>query len=210
VYSPENCGHFGLAFDAYTHFTSPIRRYPDLLVHRAIRHILRDGNAQSFRYSKENMVAMGDHASMTERRADEATRDATDWLKCEYMQDKVGEEFTGVITSVTAFGMFVQLQNIYVEGLVHVSSLQNDYYHHDAIKHRLVGERTGKAYRLADEVKVKVMRVSLDDRKIDFELVEPKSTVMSKPPSGKKKSGDEEAPASGRGKRRGKKRRKKS
>ena len=209
VYSPENCGHFGLSFEAYTHFTSPIRRYPDLLVHRAIRHILRGADASSFSYSHEDMVALGDHSSMTERRADEATRDATDWLKCEYMQDKVGEEFTGVITSVTAFGMFVQLHNVYVEGLVHVSGLQNDYYHHDPAKHRLVGERTRKVYRLADVVKIKVMRVSLDDRKIDFEIVEPKTARPPRTATTDAKDGT--GPRRRKhGKRQGKKRRKKN
>src|SRR3569833_1663932 len=119
VYSPDNTGHFGLAYEAYTHFTSPIRRYPDLLVHRAIRHAVASGRATDFGYSHNDMVSAGEHCSMTERRADEATRDAMDWLKCEYMQDKVGEVFEGLITSVTSFGLFVELRDIYVEGLVH-------------------------------------------------------------------------------------------
>lgn len=170
VYTPENNGHFGLAFDAYTHFTSPIRRYPDLLVHRAIRHLLANKTHQPVVYTQGDMLASGEHCSMTERRADEATRDAVDWLKCEFMQGKVGEEFDGIISAVTSFGIFVQLQNVYIEGLVHVTSLQNDYYHFDPAKHRLVGERTKTTYRLTDKIRVKVMRVNLDDKKIDFEI----------------------------------------
>jgi len=172
VYSPDNTGHFGLAYEAYTHFTSPIRRYPDLLVHRAIRHAVASGRATDFGYSHNDMVSAGEHCSMTERRADEATRDAMDWLKCEYMQDKVGEVFEGLITSVTSFGLFVELRDIYVEGLVHVSSLGKDYFHFDAQKHRLLGERTKTVYRLADPITVKVVRVDLDEKKLDFELVE--------------------------------------
>ena len=142
VYSPDTKGHFGLALDAYAHFTSPIRRYPDLLVHRAIRHSLRGGNASSFRYSPNDMVTLGEHCSANERRADEATRDVNSWLKCEYMMDKIGEEFTGIISAVTSFGFFVELQSIYVEGLVHIASLRQDYFLFDAASHRLYGERT--------------------------------------------------------------------
>lgn len=188
-YAPENTGHFGLALPQYLHFTSPIRRYPDLLVHRAIRHVLRSsadkgllkralgrmfsgGPVVSFRYTVADMQALGEGCSMTERRADEATRDAIDWLKCEFMLDKVGEEFVGIISGVTSFGIFVELADIYVEGLVHVATLKNDYYHFDPAGHRLRGERSGTTYRLADRVTVKVMRVDLDERKIDFELVE--------------------------------------
>ncbi len=174
TYTPVNVGHFGLAHEAYTHFTSPIRRYPDLLVHRAIRHALDvsvpGGTAKKFAYDVAAMEAMGLHCSATERRADEATRDAVDWLKCEFMMDKVGEEFDGIITGVTTFGIFVELREIYVEGLVHVTALKNDYYHFDSARHRLQGERTGKNYRLADPVRIKVMRVDLDSKKIDFEL----------------------------------------
>lgn len=172
VYHPENIGHFGLSYDCYAHFTSPIRRYPDLLVHRAIRHLVRGKKVSKFQYSQPDMETLGEHCSMTERRADEATRDATDWLKCEYVMDKVGEEFPGIITSVTGFGLFVELNDIYVEGLVHVTSLASDYYHFDPAKHRMVGERTGKVFRLADPVKVQVVRVDLDERKIDFHLVD--------------------------------------
>ncbi len=171
VYSPVNIGHFGLAFDAYTHFTSPIRRYPDLLVHRAIRHLLRGKPVSRFPYSGERMAELGEHCSMTDRRADEATRDAISWLKCEYMMDKVGEEFEGVISAVTSFGLFVELKGIYVEGLVHITELKRDYYHYDPTGHRLKGERTGQVFRLGNPVKVKVMRVDLDEKKIDFNLV---------------------------------------
>ncbi len=171
VYSPEKKPHFGLALSAYTHFTSPIRRYPDLLVHRAIRHVLKGGKPAEFAYSDPHLKAIGEHCSMTERRADEATWDVIAWLKCEYMQDKIGEVFEGVITSVTSFGLFVELKDIFVEGLVHVSSLGQDFYHFDPIRHCLTGERTGKRFGIGDLVKVKVARVDLDERKIDLELL---------------------------------------
>jgi ribonuclease R len=172
VYSPDNSGHFGLAYDAYTHFTSPIRRFPDLVVHRAIRHLLAKKRPVSFGHTHADMVSAGEHCSMTERRADEATRDAVDWLKCEYMQDKVGEAFAGLITGVTSFGLFVELREVYVEGLLHITALGKDYYHFNPVKQHLVGERTKTVYRLADPISVKVVRVDLDERKIDFELVE--------------------------------------
>ncbi|KAF0192646.1 MAG: ribonuclease R [Gammaproteobacteria bacterium] len=191
VYSPENMGHFGLAYEAYAHFTSPIRRYPDLLVHRAIRQVLAGKKPDTFRYDHADMIAFGEHCSMTERRADDATRDAIDWLKCEYMMDKVGAIYDGIITSVTSFGFFVELDQIYVEGLVHVTALDNDYYHYDPVKHRMAGERTGSAYRLGDKVRVKVVRVDLDEKKIDFSLDEapkkPKSTGKKRRRSTKKK-----------------------
>ncbi|MDX1693052.1 MAG: ribonuclease R [Ketobacteraceae bacterium] len=188
VYSPDNKGHFGLAYNSYTHFTSPIRRYPDLLVHRAIRYqvrseeqsnnVLRVKGAKPLKkerwlpYDMAAMLALGEQCSMTERRADEATWDVVGWLKCEYMQDKVGEEFDGLITAVTNFGLFVELNDVYVEGLVHVSSLTSDYYHFDEVRHRLKGERSGIQFALGDPVTVRVARVGLDDRKIDFELIE--------------------------------------
>ncbi len=171
-YSEENLGHFGLAFDAYTHFTSPIRRYPDLLVHRAIRHLIDKNKKKKFAYTKQEMHVLAEHSSMTERRAEEASRDVVQRMKCEYMKDKVGEVFDGTITSVTSFGLFVELDDVFVEGLVHVTALPGDYYHFDAIGHRLQGERTGKSYRLANRIKVKIVRVSVDDRKIDFELAD--------------------------------------
>ncbi|NOT17684.1 MAG: ribonuclease R [Sulfuriferula sp.] len=167
VYSPDNVGHFGLAYEAYAHFTSPIRRYPDLLIHRAIKAAL----AGEKYVPKSNWVESGGHCSMTERRADDATRDVEAWLKCYYMQDRVGEEFVGTIASVTGFGLFVALDDIYVEGLVHISELGSDYFHFDKTRHQIVGERTGVRYRLGDRVHVKIVRVSLDTTRIDFSLI---------------------------------------
>lgn len=176
IYSPDLAGHFGLAYDAYTHFTSPIRRYPDLLVHRAIKAVL---NGET--YYPGNWSEFGCHCSMTERRADDATRDVESWLKCFYMQDKIGECFDGVISSVTGFGLFVALDNVYVEGLVHISELPSDYFHFDATKHVLLGERSGKQYRLGDRIRIKLVRVDLETSKIDFVLAEPeKKTGQSK------------------------------
>ena len=172
VYSEKNRGHFGLGFPAYAHFTSPIRRYPDLMVHRAIRHLIRNKRSEGFGYSNRDLHSIAENCSATNRRAEEASRDVIQWYKCEFMQGKVGEVYEGTISGVTSFGMFVELDNIYVEGLVHITALPVDYYHFDPIGHRLTGERTGKKYRLGNRVKVKVMRVSLDDKKIDFELVE--------------------------------------
>ncbi len=181
VYSPDNQGHFGLALDAYAHFTSPIRRYPDLLVHRAIRHVLQGGKARDFHYGHNDMVLLGEHTSMTERRADEATRDAVEWLKCEFMLDKVGTEFTGTVSAVTSFGLFVSLDEVFVEGLIHVTSLSNDYYHFDPLGQRLHGERGGNVYRLGDRLRVRVIRVDLDERKIDFEPVANSASSERKP-----------------------------
>ncbi len=188
VYSPENKGHFGLAFDAYTHFTSPIRRYPDLLVHRAIRQVLRD-KLQSKEEALLVLEKHGEHCSTTERRADEATREVIDWLKCEFMMDKVGSEFAGVITSVTGFGMFVELKDIYVEGLVHISTLPNDYYQFDPVKQALHGERAGRRFRLGDPVMVQVVRVDLDQRQIDFLLAEEAGKASTRQPPSKKRKG---------------------
>ena len=171
-YIEVNEGHFGLAYPAYTHFTSPIRRYPDLLIHRAIGHILDNHPVYEFSYTSEDMNRLGKHSSMTERRADDATREVVSWLKCEYMQDKLGQVFNGRISAVTSFGIFVELDEIYVEGLVHVTSLKNDYYTFDAVKHRLIGTRGGQVYRLGDRMTVLVARVDLDERKIDFEPAE--------------------------------------
>lgn len=183
IYSPDNLGHFGLAYDCYTHFTSPIRRYPDLLVHRAIRaQLLKQDNWNQL-MSHDVLVKAGEHCSMTERRADEATRDVLNWLKCEYMRERVGEEFSGIVTGVTAFGLFIELTDIFVEGLLHVTSLENDYYQFDPVKHRLTGRRTGMSYRIGDTLKVKVVNVNLDERKIDFipaKMKTAKKTVSSK------------------------------
>lgn len=178
-YSPDNVGHFGLAYDAYTHFTSPIRRYPDLLIHRAIKAALQRQRYQpggAFVDGGEGVSGawerIGLHCSMTERRADEATRDVEDWLKCYYMQDRIGEEYEGSISAVTPFGIFVALDEIFVEGLVHVSELGADYFRYDEAGHTMVGERTGRRYRLADRVRIKVMRADLETNKIDFRLVD--------------------------------------
>ncbi|TVR63348.1 MAG: ribonuclease R [Candidatus Competibacteraceae bacterium] len=177
VYNPNNIGHFGLALEAYAHFTSPIRRYPDLQVHRAIRHALNGGKPVDFPYTHVDLLGLGEHCSMTERRADEAVRDAVEWLKCEFMLDKVGQTFEGIITGVTGFGLFLELRGVFVEGLVHVTSLRNDYYQFDPVGHRLHGERSGQVYRLGDLLKVRVARVDLDERKIDFEPIEPEQDL---------------------------------
>ncbi len=165
VYSPDNVGHFGLAYEAYTHFTSPIRRYPDLLVHRAIKAVL-DGK----QYQAGNWHELGQHCSITERRADDATRDVNNWLKCFYMQDKLGEEFDGTVAGVTSFGLFVALDDLMIEGLLHVTELGNDYFEYDKMRHEMRGERTGAKYRLGDRLRVKVSRVDLETSRIDFVL----------------------------------------
>jgi len=172
AYSPRNIGHFGLALESYAHFTSPIRRYPDLLVHRAIKHVINKRSRERFDYDADAMVNLGVHTTMAERRADEATRDAVSWLKCEYMLDHIGECFAGTIMGVTSFGLFVTLDDIHVEGLIHVSALGSDYFHYDPVGHRLTGERSGTVFRLADRVRVRVQRVDLDERKIDLELLD--------------------------------------
>lgn len=165
LYSPDNVGHFGLAYESYTHFTSPIRRYPDLLVHRAIKAVLAGE-----RYRPGDWETIGMQCSATERRADEATRDVVAWLKCYYMQDRVGEVFSGCVSAVVPFGLFVALDDIFIEGLVHISDLGNDYFHFDEARHELVGERSNIRYRLSDRVQVQVLRVDLASNKIDFRL----------------------------------------
>ncbi|SUO93372.1 ribonuclease R [Suttonella ornithocola] len=172
VYTPENRGHFGLALENYAHFTSPIRRYPDLLVHRAIRHILRGGNAKDYIYRLEAMTEMGKQCSMAERRADEATREAMDFLKCEFMSHHLGEEFVGQISNVTSFGFFVTLEDYFIDGLVHVSTLTSDYYHFDADTLSLSGERMGQRFAMMDTVRIRVAKADTDTRKIDFEWLE--------------------------------------
>lgn len=180
VYQADNIGHFGLALKQYAHFTSPIRRYPDLLLHRAIKYLIakQAGNNQDrwtptggYHYSFDDIDTMGEQCSMTERRADDATRDVSDWLKCEYMQDHVGDEFDGVIANVTGFGFFVRLNELNIDGLVHISNLANDYYQFDPIGQRLIGDSSGQVYRLGDTVKVKVASINLNDRQIDFDIV---------------------------------------
>ncbi len=196
VYQPENDGHFGLHYPAYAHFTSPIRRYPDLLVHRGVRCVIRAGKKgegvqrvkgaepippkRIFPYDMRAMVAFGEHCSMAERRADDATREVQAWLKCEYLQDHVGDEFNGVVSAVTSFGLFVELEDLYIEGLVHITALPGDYYNFDASHQRLIGERSGRSFQLGGRVRVQVARVDLDDKKIDLELVDSKPPRKSK------------------------------
>lgn len=195
VYQPENIGHFGLGFDAYTHFTSPIRRYPDLLVHRGLRFLIREGKKKQrirqvdgapvltrkeiYPYQLKDMQHFGETCSTYERRADAASYDVQDWLKCEYVQDRVGDEFDGTVSSVTGFGLFVTLNDIYVEGLVHITALQNDYYKFDPVRQLLRGEHSGTEYHLGDSVRVRVARVDLDDRKIDLQLLDASGNVAA-------------------------------
>lgn len=177
VYDPDNIGHFGLSLDAYAHFTSPIRRYPDLVVHRGIKALLKkqgEKTAGSKHYSQEEVDSLGEQCSMTERRADEATRDVADFLKCEFMLDHVGDSFDGVIASVTSFGFFVRLAEFHIDGLVHISNLVSDYFAFDEVKQCLIGESSGRVFRLGDLIKVKVVAVNIDERKIDFLVDEPK------------------------------------
>ena len=171
VYHAANEGHFGLALDAYAHFTSPIRRYPDLLVHRAIRHALADGKPGDYLYTPERMAEMAVHCSQAERRAEEAERDVDERYKCAWMERHVGSEFDGVVTGVTSFGLFVELTESRVSGLIHVTQLPADYYHFDPVRRLLAGERTRHSFRLGDAVRVQVLRASLEERKIDFRLV---------------------------------------
>ncbi|MBJ7539708.1 ribonuclease R [Marinomonas transparens] len=188
VYQADNMGHFGLNYPAYTHFTSPIRRYPDLLVHRAIRYLIRGEGRPVVRqahrvtgsptlkqrkiygYDHADMDNFGDSCSMTERRADEATRDVEAWLKCQYVEQHLGEPFDGVVTAVTSFGLFVELQGLFVDGLVHISGLGQDYFVHDIEHQAIIGERTGRVFRLGDTLKVRVASVNLEQRKIDLSL----------------------------------------
>jgi len=163
VYTPENVGHFGLAFEAYVHFTSPIRRYPDLLVHRAIKSLLTGKTYEGLDWQQ-----LGRHCSETERRADDASRDVESWLKCMYMKDQVGGSYSGTITGVVPFGLFVTLDDYFVDGLVHISELGRDYFQYDGARHLLFGERSKKRFRLADRMKVRLVRVDVDQRKIDL------------------------------------------
>lgn len=171
-YQPTNDGHFGLALTHYAHFTSPIRRYPDLLLHRAIKHAIAKGKPKTFTYTLPEMEALGAHCSMAERRADDATRDVNTWLKCEFMRHRIGEDFDGIVASVAPFGLFVELSGLYIEGMLHVSQLKGDFYEFEAKHQRLVGSRSKTVYALGQKIRVKVVRVSLDERKIDLEIVE--------------------------------------
>jgi len=211
VYDPENVGHFGLGFDAYTHFTSPIRRYPDLMVHRAIRHLIRSKKSPHLKkakgapnlakkdiypYSMGELNELGVQLSAAERRADAASYDVIDWLKCEYIQQHIGDAFDGTVVSVNNFGIFVELDDIHIEGLIHVTALRNDYYHFDQVAHSLTGERTGESFHLGDRVHVQVSRVDMDGHKIDLQLLQTLEKTRSSAPvpkrnksSGKGKSG---------------------
>lgn len=196
VYEPENQGHFGLAYKAYAHFTSPIRRYPDLLIHRAIssiitskescKQVLRTDSSpvikrqQSYPYSTQDMLHFGEQCSLTERRADDATRDVISFLKCEYMREHIGDKFSGIVSAVTGFGLFVELTDIYVEGLIHIANLPSDYYQFDVNKQRLIGERSRRTFKLSDTVFIQVAGVDLDERKIDFELANSATDTSSK------------------------------
>ena len=186
-YEPSCDGHFALGFSHYAHFTSPIRRYPDLQVHRTLKAILLKKPSP---YSELELVELGEHCSMTERRADDATRDVMRWLKAEYMVDRVGEAFSGAVSGVTGFGLFVQLDDIYIDGLIHITALGNDYFQFDAAKGRLIGERTNRSYRLGDKMNVVVVRVDVDEGRIDLELAdkpEAKTESEKKPLSGRDK-----------------------
>ncbi len=178
VYQPENIGHFGLALSEYAHFTSPIRRYPDLLVHRAISHVLGGGDAGSFVHSAREFELFGQECSMRERRADEAARDVVAYLKCEFMRNRVGEEFPAIVTGVTDFGLFVQLESLPVDGLVHVAALGADYFRFEEDRKTLVGDRTGQRYTLGDKLTVRLTRVDPTERKMDFELVESREAAF--------------------------------
>ena len=187
VYQPENIGHFGLNFPRYAHFTSPIRRYPDLLVHRAIRYLIRnrahtaaraaDGapklsRGKIYPYNSFAMEELGELCSTAERRADAAGYQSVNWLKCEYMRDHLGDEFDGIVSAVTGFGLFVRLKDVYIDGLVHISTLGDDYYHHDPVQHFLEGERKGVIFRLGDPVKVQVISVLPEEQKIELRLAQ--------------------------------------
>ncbi|MBC3767597.1 ribonuclease R [Neptunicella marina] len=208
VYEHDNIGHFGLALDAYAHFTSPIRRYPDLVVHRALKAIVdkrkgRKHRSGGYAYQPDEVMALGEQCSMTERRADDATRSVADWLKCEFMQDHVGDCFDGVIASVTSFGFFVRLTEFGIDGLVHITALENDYYHFDEVKLHLIGENTRMTYRLGDAIRVRVAAVNLDERNIDF-VLEDSPLIASKAGVTKtRNTGKKAPPKSKSGKRKG-------
>ena len=202
VYDGDNVGHFGLALEAYAHFTSPIRRYPDLVVHRALKSIIAKQQGKksvsgSKSYTVDEIEQLGEQCSMTERRADDATRDVADWLKCEFMLDHVGDTFEGVVSSVTNFGLFIRLTEYHIDGLVHITSLDDDYYQFDDVKMALVGESGHNQFRLGDTVLVQVAAVNLDERKID--LLFDKSMLRS--PGGKKGKAKPSKKAAGKGKR---------
>ncbi len=206
VYQSENIGHFGLALESYSHFTSPIRRYPDLVIHRVIKAILQSqtnspANDGCYSYDEQAVAELGEHCSMTERRADDATRDVADWLKCEFMQDHVGDSFTGVISTVTNFGLFVRLADLHIEGLVHITSLGRDFYHFDDVRMCLSGEKSGNKFHVGDVLEVQVAAVNLDEKKIDLVLAGDNAIISRAKPlpvktaTGKNKAGKGKATA---------------
>lgn len=189
IYYPENKAHFGLNLSSYAHFTSPIRRYPDLLLHRVIKYLIKNGNnvktkkttkTGGYYYSFPEMLYFGEHCSMTERRADEASGDVINWLKCDFMKNHLGEQFSGKITNVVSFGFFVRLDELFIDGLVHVSSLENDYYQFDPVSQRLIGESSGQVYRLGDSVDIRVDAVNMEEKKIDFSLLSTSKKIRGK------------------------------
>jgi len=203
VYQPDNEGHFGLNYTTYSHFTSPIRRYPDLLVHRAIRSVIDNtkkeevhnssssGNKKNYSeklypYDLEKIIVFGEKFSMTERRADDATREVQQWLKCEYLSNCIGMKYSGTVSGVANFGLFIELKDIHIDGLLHVTSLPRDYYAFDASRQRLSGERTGVHFSIGDQFEVLVAMVNLEDKKIDLELVSNSKELRKK----KKKKGN--------------------
>ena len=225
IYTPANSGHFGLAYGAYTHFTSPIRRYPDLLVHRVIKALLGNKrytlDAHKMEAAKplpkrpgrpakaaptpsnasteaERWEVVGAHCSANERRADEASRDVEAWLKCRYMREHLGEEFAGTVSAVTSFGLFVQLDAMYVEGLVHITELGGEYFRFDEVRQELRGERTGIRYATGARVQVQVSRVDLDGRKIDFRLVREQDEVRQLQRALRERQGDRQGDKGGR------------
>jgi ribonuclease R len=181
VYAPDNIGHFGLALEAYAHFTSPIRRYPDLLVHRAIKHALTGQRPDQYTYSPHQMSTLSLQCSERSRRADEAQREVDERYRAAWMEQHVGSEFDGTISGVTSFGLFVELDDSKVNGLVHVTQLPHDFYKFDPIRKMLAGDRRGHEYRLGDRVRIVVLKASLEERKIDFRLVEDKGRVDAAP-----------------------------
>jgi len=203
-YSPDTkVGHFGLALKDYAHFTSPIRRYPDLLVHRGIKQWIRHGSNNGFEYDLAAITGLGESCSRYERRADDATRDASDWLKCEFLQKRIGQQFSGIVSGVTSFGLFVQLEELMIDGLVHITSLKRDYYHFDAVRHRLVGESSNRSYQLGDRLEIQIMGVNMEEKKIDFDLVANLGDDDVKPKKGKKvkKSADKPSAKAKKGKK---------
>ena len=202
TYTADCDGHFGLALGAYAHFTSPIRRYPDLLVHRAIHHALGKRTPADYQYTPTQMADLGRTCSGNERRADEATRDVADRLKCAYMERHLGDEFEGVVTGVASFGLFVEILETRITGMIHVTQLPNDYYHYDQRHRRLVGERLRQSFQLADRVRIKVLRVDALERRIDFRLAGDAPTRAERKPDFKEARERGGAPGKRRGSRR--------